>query len=69
MPYRVSISLFILYRVEKSRDRLTFHAIHWQDRLAEAVGVDTRRYRTLAFVIASFFAGSPARCSRTTSAP
>ena len=53
----VSISLFILYRVEKSRIGLTFHAIHWQDRLAEAVGVDTRRYRTLAFVIASFFAG------------
>ena len=53
----VSISLVILYRVEKSRIGLTFHAIHWQDRLAEAVGVDTRRYRTLAFVIASFFAG------------
>ena len=53
----VSISLFILYRVEKSRIGLTFHAIHWQDRLAEAVGVDTRRYRTLAFVIASFFGG------------
>ena len=53
----VSVSLFILYRVEKSRIGLTFHAIHWQDRLAEAVGVDTRRYRTLAFVIASFFAG------------
>ena len=53
----VSISLFILYRVEKSRIGLTFHAIHWQDRLAEAVGVDTRRYRTLAFVTASFFAG------------
>ena len=53
----VSISLVILYRVEKSRIGLTFHAIHWQDKLAEAVGVDTRRYRTLAFVIASFFAG------------
>ena len=53
----VSISLFILYRVERSRIGLTFHAIHWQDKLAEAVGVDTRRYRTLAFVIASFFAG------------
>ena len=53
----VSISLIVLYRVEKSRIGLTFHAIHWQDKLAEAVGVDTRRYRTLAFVIASFFAG------------
>ena len=53
----ISISLLILYRLERSRIGLTFHAIHWQDKLAEAVGVDTRRYRTLAFVIASFFAG------------
>jgi branched-chain amino acid transport system permease protein len=53
----VSISLLILYRLEKSRIGLTFHAIHWQDKLAESVGVDTWRYRTLAFVIASFFAG------------
>ena len=53
----VSLALLILYRLERSRIGLTFHAIHWQDRLAESVGVDTRRYRTLAFVIASFFAG------------
>ncbi len=53
----VAISLVILYRVERSRIGLTFHAIHWQDKLAESVGVDTFRYRTLAFVIASFFAG------------
>ena len=53
----VSISLVILYRVERSRIGLTFHAIHWQDKLAEFVGVDTFRYRTLAFVISSFFAG------------
>ena len=53
----VSLSLVVLYRLERSRIGLTFHAIHWQDKLAESVGVDTRRYRTLAFVIASFFAG------------
>lgn len=53
----VSLSLLVLYRLERSRLGLTFHAVHWQDRLAESVGVDTRRYRTLAFVIASFFAG------------
>ena len=53
----VSVSLFVLRRIERSRIGLTFHAIHWQDRLAESVGVDTFRYRTLAFVIASFFAG------------
>jgi branched-chain amino acid transport system permease protein len=53
----VAVSLFLLHRVERSRIGLTFHAIHWQDKLAESVGVDTFRYRTLAFVIASFFAG------------
>jgi len=53
----VSISLLILYRVEHSRIGLTFHAIHWQDKLAESVGVNTFRYRTLAFVISAFFAG------------
>ena len=53
----VTVSLLILYRVERSRLGLTFHAIHWQDKLAESVGVDTFRYRMLAFVISSFFAG------------
>ena len=53
----VSLSLFILYRVERSRIGLTFHAIHWQDKLAESVGVNAHGYRTLAFVIASFFGG------------
>jgi branched-chain amino acid transport system permease protein len=53
----VAIALLVLYRVERSRIGLTFHAIHWQDKLAESVGVNTLGYRMLAFVIASFFAG------------
>lgn len=53
----VSVSLWVLHRIEMSRIGLTFHAVHWQDRLAESVGVNTWRYRTLAFVVASFFAG------------
>ncbi len=53
----VSISLLILFRLERSRIGLIFHAVHWQDRLAEAVGINTWRIRTLAFVTASFFAG------------
>ena len=63
MPYYylclvvVGVSLFILYRIEKSRIGLTFHAIHWQDKLAESVGVNTFSYRMLAFVLASTFAG------------
>jgi len=53
----VSLSIWVMYRLERSPIGLTFHAVHWQDKLAEAVGVDTRKYRTLAFVVASFFAG------------
>lgn len=53
----VGISLWILYRIEKSRIGLTLHAVHWKDVLAESVGINTWRFRTLAFVTASFFAG------------
>lgn len=53
----VAISLVILWRIEHSRIGLTFHALHYQDKLAESVGVDARRYRTTALVIASFFGG------------
>ena len=53
----VTLSLVVLHRLERSRIGLTFHAIHWQDRLAESVGIDARGYRTLALVISAFFAG------------
>ena len=51
----VSVCLFILYRIENSRIGLTLHSVHWKAPLAESVGVDTWRYRALAFVIGSFF--------------
>lgn len=53
----VALCLWILWRIEKSPVGLTFHAVHWQDKLAQASGVNLRRYRTMAFVIASGFAG------------
>jgi branched-chain amino acid transport system permease protein len=53
----VAICLWILWRIEKSPVGLTFHAVHWQDKLAQASGVNVRTYRTLAFTIASGFAG------------
>ena len=34
----VAIALVVLYRVERSRIGLTFHAIHWQDKLANPSG-------------------------------
>ena len=52
----VIICLYALYRLEKSRIGFTLHAIHWKDVLAESVGVNARRYRSIAFVVASFFA-------------
>ena len=52
----VGLSLLVLWRIERSRIGLTLHAIHWRDVLAESVGVDTWRYRTLAHMVASFFA-------------
>ncbi len=53
----VAASLLVLWRIEKSRHGLTFHALHWQDKLAESVGVNARSYRTQALVAASAFAG------------
>jgi len=53
----VSLCLFILYRIENSRIGLTLHAVHWKAALAESVGVDTWRYRALAFIVGSFFVG------------
>ena len=53
----VGVCLLILYRIEHSRIGLTLHAIHWKAPLAESIGVDAWRYRALAFVVGSFFAG------------
>lgn len=53
----VTVCMLVLYRLEHSRIGLTLHAVHWKDALAESVGVNTWRYRTLAFVVASFFVG------------
>lgn len=53
----VTICLWVLYRLENSRIGLTLHSIHWRDVLAESVGVNPWRYRTLAFMVASFFVG------------
>lgn len=51
------VSLVLLWRVERSRLGLVFHALHWQDKLAESVGVNARGHRMLALVVASGFAG------------
>ncbi len=53
----VTLCLFILYRIERSRIGLTLHAVHWKAPLAESVGVNTWNYRALAFITGSVFVG------------
>ena len=53
----VGLCLWIMWRIERSPVGLTFHAVHWQDRLAAAAGINVRSYRTMAFVVASGFSG------------
>lgn len=53
----VTLCLLILHRIENSRIGLTLHAVHWKSPLAESVGVNAWKYRTLAFIIASVFVG------------
>ena len=53
----VTICVYLLYRIEKSRIGLTLHAVHWKAVLAESVGVNTWNYRSLAFIIGSLFVG------------
>ncbi len=50
-------SIWVLWRIERSHIGLVFHAVHWQDQLAGAVGVNTWRARATALVVASAFAG------------
>jgi branched-chain amino acid transport system permease protein len=53
----VCISLFILYRLEKSKLGFTWLAIREADKMAGAVGVNVLRYKVISFSVASFFAG------------
>ncbi|MFC1965033.1 branched-chain amino acid ABC transporter permease [Chloroflexota bacterium] len=54
----VLISLVVMYRLENSRIGSTFKAIAMNDSLVQSIGVNIRRYKTLAFVTGSFFAGT-----------
>lgn len=49
--------LFVMYRVDQSRLGDNFRAIRSNPDLAASVGINVSLYRTIAFVIGSFFAG------------
>lgn len=53
----VLFTLLILYALEHSRVGLTWFSIRESDFLAESIGVNTARYKVLAFCIGSLFAG------------
>ena len=51
------VSVIILRRLDNTRFGMTLRSIPQADQLAEAVGVPVLRYKLMAFVIGSLFAG------------
>jgi branched-chain amino acid transport system permease protein len=51
------ISIFTMYLVMKSKTGLAFKAIHQNELEAKMIGINTAKYRLIAFVISTFFAG------------
>jgi len=51
------ISILAMYLVMKSKIGLAFRAIHQNELEAKMVGINTGKYRLIAFVISTFFAG------------
>lgn len=50
-------SIGIMYLVMKSRIGLAFKAIHGNESEARMIGINTTKYKLIAFVISTFFAG------------
>lgn len=51
------VSVFTLWAVGDSNTGLVLHAIREDEVAVRASGIDTQRYRMLAFVLSAFFAG------------
>jgi branched-chain amino acid transport system permease protein len=50
-------SIAVMYMVMKSRVGLAFKAIHGNEAEARMIGINTAKYKLIAFVISTFFAG------------
>jgi branched-chain amino acid transport system permease protein len=50
-------SILIMYYIMKSRMGLAFRAIHGNEAEAKMIGINTAKYKLIAFVISTFFAG------------
>jgi len=51
------VTLLVLYAIEHSRIGLTWLSIQQADFLAESIGINTAKFKVLAFAIGCFFAG------------
>ncbi len=51
------ITLFVLYRIEKSRIGAVLYSIADNEPLAKSIGINSVSYRVMAFCVSSFFAG------------
>ena len=52
-----SASIAAMYLIMKSRIGLAFKAIHGNEQEARMIGINTAKYKLIAFVISTFFAG------------
>ncbi|MGD0406560.1 MAG: branched-chain amino acid ABC transporter permease [Candidatus Bathyarchaeia archaeon] len=50
-------SISVMYLLMKSRMGLAFRAIHGNEAEARMIGINTAKYKLIAFVISTFFAG------------
>jgi branched-chain amino acid transport system permease protein len=53
----VALTLLVAYRLRESTHGRAFLSVRENEIAAEAIGVDTTRYKVSAFVLAAFFAG------------
>ncbi len=53
----VGLTLLVAYRIRESSHGRAFLSVRENDIAAEAIGIDTTRYKVTAFVLAAFFAG------------
>ena len=63
LPFHVLVvsfavtSIAVMYLIMKSRVGLAFKAIHGNEAEAKMIGINTAKYKLIAFVISTFFAG------------
>ncbi len=51
------VSVGVMYGIMKSRMGLAFRAIHGNEAEAKMIGINTAKYKLMAFTISTFFAG------------